>query len=161
MEGVWTLIPPILIVMIVALAYGRSFSVVIPAIAAVTWPLVSVPLRTAIIAFRQSEVHTAARITGLTRSDLLWREVWPGLRPVLLLAATRCLAIAVTLDVAVNLVLPGNPDPTWGGMIAQALSAPEPDPQGVILPLGAFCLTLFSLARIGHDLNRLSDPVPR
>lgn len=151
---------PALVLLLVVLAYvGRSLTVISLLIGVLSIPVYTRVARANTLAVAQREFVQAAEVLGATRWRILMREVLPNV--ALSLAAFGLVAMGLVIVLEGSLAVLGlsvePPDPTWGGMIAEARRHMSDAPHTVLVPAGAMFLTVLSLNFVGDSLRRRVD----
>lgn len=151
---------PGLVLLLVVLAYvGRSLTVISLLIGLLSIPVYTRVARANTLAVAQREFVQAAEVLGATRWRILMREILPNV--ALSLAAFGLVAMGLVIVLEGSLAVLGlsvePPDPTWGGMIAEARRHMSDAPHTVLVPAGAMFLTVLSLNFVGDTLRRRVD----
>jgi peptide/nickel transport system permease protein len=151
---------PALVLLLVVLAYvGRSLTVISLLIGFLSIPIYTRVARANTLAVAQREFVQAAVVLGARRSRILWREILPNV--ALSLAAFGLVAMGLVIVLEGSLAVLGlsvePPDPTWGGMIAEARRHVSEAPHTALVPAGAMFLTVLSLNFVGDTLRRRVD----
>jgi peptide/nickel transport system permease protein len=151
---------PALVLLLVVLAYvGRSLTVISLLIGFLSIPIYTRVARANTLAVAQREFVQAAVVLGARRSRILWREILPNV--ALSLAAFGLVAMGLVIVLEGSLAVLGlsvePPDPTWGGMIAEARRHMSEAPHTALVPAGAMFLTVLSLNFVGDTLRRRVD----
>lgn len=151
---------PALVLLLVVLAYvGRSLTVISLLIGLLSIPVYTRVARANTLAVAQREFVQAAEVLGATRWRILLREILPNV--ALSLAAFGLVAMGLVIVLEGSLAVLGlsvePPDPTWGGMIAEARRHMSDAPHTVLVPAGAMFLTVLSLNFVGDSLRRRVD----
>ena len=108
-------------------------------------------VRGRVLAVREELYVGAARVMGLTTPQILWRHVLP--RAVSVVIVQAALFSAICLGVQTGLAFlgfgPPPPAPTWGGMVAEAMTLFQRQPW-LLVPSGAIIgLTTIALGLLG------------
>jgi peptide/nickel transport system permease protein len=151
---------PALVLLLVVLAYvGRSLTVISLLIGFLSIPVYTRVARANTLAVAQREFVQAAVVLGATRRRILLREVLPNV--ALSLAAFGLVAMGLVIVLEGSLAVLGlsvePPDPTWGGMIAEARRHMSDHPHTALVPAGAMFFTVLSLNFVGDTLRRRVD----
>jgi peptide/nickel transport system permease protein len=151
---------PALVLLLVVLAYvGRSLTVISLLIGLLSIPVYTRVARANTLAVAQREFVQAAEVLGATRWRILLREILPNV--ALSLAAFGLVAMGLVIVLEGSLAVLGlsvePPDPTWGGMIAEARRHMSDAPHTVLVPAGAMFFTVLSLNFVGDNLRRRVD----
>jgi len=99
---------------------------------------------------------TAARATGLSNAQIVFRHLAPRLAPLIYVQASVNAALAFVMEVGLGFlgldVTP--PQPSWGGVVADASQYISNDPWFLFGPTLIICLTILSLGVLGDLGNR-------
>ena len=113
-------LPSFIIALLFLVAVGPSTGTLIVVIGLVFTPLIARTVRAAVLAERQLDYLSAARLLGENRSRIMFAEILPNVLPAILVEFTVRLGYAVftvaTLSFLGFGVVPPTPD--WGGDIA-------------------------------------------
>jgi len=151
---------PALVLLLVVLAYvGRSLTVISLLIGFLSIPVYTRVARANTLAVAQREFVAAAEVLGASRVRILLREILPNV--ALSLAAFGLVAMGLVIVLEGSLAVLGlsvePPDPTWGGMIAEARRHMSEAPHTALVPATAMFLTVLSLNFVGDTLRRNVD----
>ena len=152
---------PALVLLLVVLAYvGRSLTVISLLIGFLSIPVYTRVARANTLAVAQREfVARRPHARGARGSRILFREILPNV--ALPLAAFALVAMGLVIVLEGSLALLGlsvePPDPTWGGMIAEASRHLSEAPHTALVPAAAMFLTVLSLNFVGDTLRRSFD----
>src|SRR6266540_2634519 len=117
--------PSIILAMAVVAALGGSMTNSVIAVAIVHWPRYARVVRSLVLAIKQLEYVTAARVIAASDTRILFRAVLPNaLAPTLVMATLEIGGTILTLASLSFLGL-GSPPPTpeWGKMVAEGAGA--------------------------------------
>jgi peptide/nickel transport system permease protein len=117
-------LPTLLLVLIFISFVGASIGSVIGVIGLLGWPSVARLVRSQVLALRQAEFVTAARVVGLSNPSILGRHIVPNLVGTFSVVATFGVANAILLEAALSFLGLGvqSPEPSLGNMIIEAKS---------------------------------------
>lgn len=115
--------PRMVFALTTAAALGGGTTTVVCAFAAMSWPMIALPVRAEVVALRRESFITAARALGASPRRIAFRHTAPALFGG---AAARVGVLAaqiVLLEGAMSFLGLGAPEPTpsWGGMIRDGL----------------------------------------
>jgi len=112
-------------------------------------------VRASVLIVREELYVDAARIMGLSTSQILWRHVLPRTVGVIIVQAALFAAIALGVQTGLAFLGfgPPPPAPTWGGMVAEATTLLQRHPW-LLVPSGAAVgLTALALGLLGDALR--------
>jgi ABC-type dipeptide/oligopeptide/nickel transport system permease subunit len=153
--------PPILLSLALMVALGVGTGSVILAVGTAYMPLFAYVTRA--IHERESAAGyvTAARVIGVSATSIAWRHVLPNAIGTLLTQIAIVMPRAITTESVLSFFGMGvAPDvPTWGRIIATAVSFAEEAPFSLLFPVLALALTTLSLSLVGNRLRDSLDPL--
>jgi peptide/nickel transport system permease protein len=155
-------IPTLLLVIVFVAAVGPSLASVVAVIGLLGWPGACRLVRGQLLALREAEFVLAARVIGVSSSQILIRHMIPNLISSLAVLATFGVASAIILEAGLSFLGLGVkvPIPSWGEMInaAQSPSVLIDTPWLWIAPGIAIALTVLSVNFIGDGLRDALNP---
>lgn len=157
-------LPRIIVLLVVLAALGLLSPVLLGVILGTTgWPAVARLVRGEALRLRSSLFVEAASALGASPSRLLWREIFPGTLPAVLVATTLGVADAILLEAGLSFLGVGvrPPTPSWGGMILDAREQLAAAPWLLLAPCAALGLATFAATLLGEALRRSLQPEAR
>ncbi len=155
-------IPTLLLVIVFVAAVGPSLASVVAVIGLLGWPGACRLVRGQLLSLREAEFVLAARVVGVSSSQILIRHMIPNLISSLAVLATFGVASAIILEAGLSFLGLGVkvPIPSWGEMInaAQSPSVLIDTPWLWIAPGIAIALTVLSVNFIGDGLRDALNP---
>jgi peptide/nickel transport system permease protein len=155
-------IPTLLLVIVFVAAVGPSLGSVVAVIGLLGWPGACRLVRGQLLSLREAEFVLAARVVGVSSSQILIRHMIPNLVSSLAVLATFGVASAIILEAGLSFLGLGVkvPIPSWGEMInaAQSPSVLIDTPWLWIAPGIAIALTVLSVNFIGDGLRDALNP---
>jgi len=155
-------IPTLLLVIVFVAAVGPSLASVVAVIGLLGWPGACRLVRGQLLSLREAELVLAARVIGVSSSQILIRHMIPNLISSLAVLATFGVASAIILEAGLSFLGLGVkvPIPSWGEMInaAQSPTVLIDTPWLWIAPGVAIALTVLSVNFIGDGLRDALDP---
>jgi peptide/nickel transport system permease protein len=155
-------IPTLLMTIVFVSVVGPSLISVIAVIGLLGWPQVARIVRSQILALRESEFVTAARVVGVGNRQILWRHLLPNTAGALIVVATFGVATAILLEAGLSFLGLGvqPPDSSLGIMVNEARSPAVLNlvpwlwiPAGLLI-----ALIVLSANFIGDGLRDALDP---
>jgi peptide/nickel transport system permease protein len=154
--------PPLLMIIVFVSVVGPSLISVIVVIALLGWPGTARLVRGQVLALRESEFITAARVVGVPDPTIVVRHLLPNVLGPVTVAGTFGVAGAILLEAALGFLGLGirPPTPSWGAMInpAQAPDVLISLPWTWVPPAIAIALTVLAVNFIGDGLRDALDP---
>jgi len=158
---VWLSFPPVILSLILMVGLGVGLRNVVLAIVLVDWTRFCRVIRAEVLAVCNRDYVPAARLFGFTHLQVIVREVFPAVLPLLLTLFSIEMGIAVIVEATLSFIgLSVEPSlPAWGAMIAQARQYVYQAAWGLIFPVLAIFVTVFGANVLGDGLRRTLDPV--
>jgi len=154
-------LPPILLSLALMVALGVGTASVILAVGIAFMPLFGYVARAVHEREMASGYVTAARVLGIGSATIAWRHVLPNAAGALLTQLAIIVPRAIVTESVLSFFGLGvSPDvPTWGRIIATAVSFAEQAPASLCFPVLALALTTLSLSVVGNRLRERFDPL--
>jgi len=141
---------------------GLRIGLLIFVIGFFAWPYMGRIIRGQTLSLRQREFVDAARSMGARGPYVLFRELLPNLVGPILVYATLLIPTNILFEAALSYLGVGiiPPQPTWGGMISDAVSNGfySVDPMYMIIPGLAIFITVMAFNLFGDGLRDALDP---
>jgi ABC-type dipeptide/oligopeptide/nickel transport system permease subunit len=140
-------LPAPVLALAIAAALGASYTNTLIAVAVVWWPLYARIVRGEIRALNTRTHVEAAKLSGVSRRRLLWRHLFPGALPPVIIAASLDVGGLILTVAGLSFLGLGAPEPApeLGAMTAQGLPYVLSSPWVPIFPAAAiFVIALFS-----------------
>jgi peptide/nickel transport system permease protein len=129
------------------------------------WPYMGRIIRGQTLSLREREFVDAARSMGGRGPYILFRELLPNLWGPILVYSTLLIPTNILFEAYLSFLGVGiiPPQPTWGGMVSDAVSNGfyQIDPMFMIIPGFAIFLTVFAFNLFGDGLRDALDPRSR
>jgi peptide/nickel transport system permease protein len=154
---------PALIFMIAVLsampADDRQFLLVV-VISVFGWPYLARIVRAQTLSLKQREFVEAARASGASRSQVVFREVLPNVRSTVLVMVTMAVPGYIGTEAALSFLGVGvvPPTPSWGQMIASSVSWYSVVPTYFLVPGAFLALLVLSFMVLGDRVRAAVDP---
>lgn len=153
-------VPQLFLLLMVVAFFGRDIYLMMVVIGLTSWPGYARYLRAEFLKLRHQDFVQAAEACGLPLTSILFRHMLPNGVAPLLVAASFGIAAAILAEAVLSFLGLGVVDePSWGGMLNQAVG-----PGGTFAPwlatypgLAIF-LTVFAYNLIGEALRDAIDP---
>ena len=129
------------------------------------WPYMGRIIRGQTLSLREREFVDAARSLGARGPYVLFRELLPNLWGPILVYSTLLIPTNILFEAALSYLGVGiiPPQPTWGGMLSDAVSGGyyAIDPMFMIIPGFAIFITVLAFNLFGDGLRDALDPRSR
>lgn len=152
--------PEILLALAIIAALGPGMFNTILAIGIVNIPVFTRTVRGAVLSVKNLEYVESARAIGAGTGRILFREILPNVTAPLLVQGSIAISGAILTESALSFLGLGiqPPDPSWGGMIAEARRFMELTPGMIVWPSLAMVITILTFNMFGDALRDLLDP---
>jgi peptide/nickel transport system permease protein len=127
------------------------------------WPYIGRIVRGQTLSLREREFIDAARSLGARTPYILYRELLPNLLAPVLVYSTLLIPTNILFEAALSYLGVGvrPPTATWGGMLSQATSYYQIDPEFMLVPGLAIFITVLAFNILGDGLRDALDPRAR
>src|SRR5438309_516760 len=152
--------PDLILAMAISMAIGTGLPAVIVAIAITRIPFGGRVIRSVAISVREMAYVEAGRASGASALRIMSLHVLPQcIAPYLVLATTH-LGVAIVIEAALGFLGVGvpPPTPTWGNMLADAITALIPSWWLVLFPGLAITVTVLAFNLLGDGIRDTLDP---
>jgi peptide/nickel transport system permease protein len=146
---------------------GREFSgsvvVIIAIIGLTSWPYLARIVRAEFLTLKESEFVLAARATGTSTFEIIFRHILPNSIAPIVVSATLGVANAITLEAYISFLGLGvrPPTATWGNMLEGAYNYIENAYWLWLFPGLLILLIVLSINFVGDGLRDALDPRSR
>lgn len=146
---------------------GREFSssviVIIVIIGLTSWPYLARIVRAEFLGLKENEFVLAARATGTSTFDIIFRHILPNSIAPIVVSATLGIANAITLEAYISFLGLGvrPPTATWGNMLEGAYNYIETAWWLWLFPGLLILLIVLSINFVGDGLRDALDPRSR
>jgi len=146
---------------------GREFSgsvvVIIGIIGLTSWPYLARIVRAEFLTLKESEFVLAARATGSSTFDIIFRHILPNSIAPIVVSATLGVANAITLEAYISFLGLGvrPPTATWGNMLEGAYNYIDKAYWLWLFPGLLILLIVLSINFVGDGLRDALDPRSR
>lgn len=151
---------PALIFMIAilsALPQGNRPLLLVLVLSLFSWPATARVIRGQTLSLKNREFVEAARTSGAGWVPLVFREVLPNLSGTIVVMATLAVPTFIATEAGLSFLGVGitPPDPSWGQMIASAVTWYSSDPMFFAIPGMFLFLTVLSFTVLGDNLQKI------
>jgi peptide/nickel transport system permease protein len=156
-------IPVILIALVLAVAVGPSFALLLGVLSLGQWPAFARQIRAETLSLRERDYVQLARVAGASTTRILHRHMLPGVFSTVLVVATNQVGTVILAEAGLSFLGVGVPPPTpsWGGMISDGRLYLTEAWWICAFPGLAIALTVLSLVFLGDWLRDRLDPTLR
>ena len=148
-------LPGIIIVLVVLSVFPDNLSAAMITFGVLGSPGLVRLLRAQTMSVREELYVAAARVAGLSPAQILRRHVLPRMISMVIVQAALFSAIVVTIQAGLGFLGFGiqPPDPSWGGLVADASNVIDTDPW-MLVPAGLpLVLTVIALGLLGDAIR--------
>jgi peptide/nickel transport system permease protein len=146
---------------------GRTFSgsvlVIIFVIGITSWPYLARIVRAQFLSVKENDFILAARSTGSSTRDIIFRHILPNSFAPIIVSATLSIAAAITLEAYISFLGLGvrPPTATWGNMLEGAYNYIDTAWWLWFFPGLLIALTVLAINFLGDGLRDALDPHSR
>ena len=114
-------IPTILLALVLVLALGQTFILIVGVIAITIWPRIARNVRGEVLRLKTMDYVALARVAGASTPRILAVHIFPGVVNTLIVLTTLEIGIVILLESTLSFLGAGVPPPTpaWGLMVAE------------------------------------------
>jgi peptide/nickel transport system permease protein len=152
--------PDLILAMAISMAIGTGLPAVIAAIAVTRIPFGGRVIRSVAISVREMPFVEAGRAAGASQFRVMTLHVLPQCVAPYLVLATTHLGVAIVIEAALGFLGVGvpPPTPTWGNMLADAITGLIPHWWLVLFPGLAITVTVLAFNLLGDGIRDTLDP---
>ena len=127
------------------------------------WPYIGRIVRGQTLSLREREFIEASKSLGARSPRILFRELLPNLAAPILVYTTLIIPTNILTEAALSFLGVGipPPNPSWGGMLSDAVTYYQSDPMYMIVPGGMIFITVLAFNLFGDGLRDALDPKAR
>ncbi|MFI6449173.1 ABC transporter permease [Kitasatospora sp. NPDC050543] len=124
------------------------------------WPYMGRIVRGQTLSLREREFVDAARSLGARGPFILFKELLPNLVGPILVYSTLLIPTNILFEAGLSFLGVGiqPPQASWGGMLSDAITFYQVDPQYMIVPGLAIFITVLAFNLLGDGLRDALDP---
>jgi ABC-type dipeptide/oligopeptide/nickel transport system permease subunit len=152
--------PDLILAMAISMAIGTGLPAVIVAIAITRIPFGGRVIRSVALSVREMQYVEAGRASGASALRIMTLHVLPQCVAPYLVLATTHLGVAIVIEAALGFLGVGvpPPTPTWGNMLADAITNLVPWWWLVFFPGAAITITVLAFNLLGDGIRDTLDP---
>ena len=153
-------IPTILLALVLVLALGQSFLIIVAILAIAVWPRFARNVRGEVLQLKTMDFVALAKVAGASTPRILFIHIFPGLINTLIVLATLEVGIVILLESTLSFLGAGVPPPTpaWGSMVSDGRDRLAVAWWISTMPGFAIMLTVLSMNLFGDWLRDRLDP---
>ncbi|GGS56553.1 ABC transporter permease [Actinokineospora fastidiosa] len=142
---------------------GVRFWSLIAVLTVFGWASLARLIRGQVLSLRERDFISAARVLGLPRRAILFRELLPNLVAPITVAASQALPGYIVVEAGLTFLGVGltEPTPSWGGTIAAAQTYYRAEPLYLWLPVLGITVLVLALSLLGDAVRDAFDPKTR
>jgi peptide/nickel transport system permease protein len=153
-------IPTILLALVLVLALGQSFLIIVVILAIAIWPRFARNVRGEVLQLRTMDYVALAQVAGASTPRIIFIHIFPGVINTLIILATLEVGIVILLESTLSFLGAGVPPPTpaWGSMVADGRDRLAIAWWISTMPGVAIMLVVLSMNLFGDWLRDRLDP---
>ena len=153
-------IPTILLALVLVLALGQSFMIIVAVLAIAVWPRFARNVRGEVLQLKTMDFVALAKVAGASTPRILFVHIFPGVINTLIVLATLEIGIVILLESTLSFLGAGVPPPTpaWGSMVSDGRDRLAVAWWISTMPGLAIMLTVLSMNLFGDWLRDRLDP---
>ncbi len=153
-------LPLILVALVLVVAVGQSFEMIIVVLALWIWPRFARMVRGEVLQLKTLDYVALARVSGASTVRILFVHLFPGTINTLIVVATLQVGIVILVEATLSFLGAGvpPPDPAWGSMVADGRDRLVDAWWVATMPGVAILITVMSLNLFGDWLRDTLDP---
>ncbi len=153
-------LPLILVALVLVVALGPSFQLIIVIMAIAIWPLFTRVVRGEVLRVKTADYVALAKVAGAGTIRIMFVHILPGIANSMIVVATLLVGVVILLEAALSFLGAGVPPPTpaWGSMLSEGRDRIAVAWWISTLPGLAIFLTVLSLNLFGDWLRDALDP---
>lgn len=154
--------PPVLLAIVLVAVIGAGLHAVVIAIVVIDWTRFCRVVRSEVLVLREQDFVTSAKTIGLSRSAIVFKEIFPNVAPLMLVLFALEMGIAIIVEAILSFVgFSSSNIATWGGMIADGRGYIHQAWWVMTLPIGCIIVAVLGMNLLGDGLRQALDPVMR
>ncbi len=153
-------IPTILLALVLVLALGQSFLIIVVILAIAVWPRFARNTRGEVLQIKTMDFVALAQVAGASTPRILFVHIFPSVINTLIILATLEVGIVILLESTLSFLGAGVPPPTpaWGSMVADGRDRLAVAWWISTMPGLAIMMTVLSMNLFGDWLRDRLDP---
>lgn len=157
---VFTAIPWIIMVTVVALLFKKGLVSIIIVIGCFSWMEIARLVRAETLSSREREYVQYAKFIGISPLTIMFQHVVPAVFPTIITASTAAIANAIMTESALSFLNLGVQQPmsSWGSLLQSAQQNLGQAPLMAVVPGVLIILTVYSFNKLGDVLRVYVEP---
>lgn len=153
-------LPFIFFVILLMVAFERSFLLIFVAIGAINWLDMARIVRGQTMSLKQRQFIDAARLIGVSTPGIILRHITPNLLGVVIVYLTLTIPQAILIESFVSFLGLGvqEPQTSLGSLVNTGVKQMEQAPWLLIIPAAVLAMLLLCFNFLGDGLRDLFDP---
>ena len=153
-------IPTILLALVLVLALGQSFLIIVAILAIAVWPRFARNTRGEVLQLKTMDFVALAKVAGASTPRILFIHIFPSVINTLIILATLEVGLVILLESTLSFLGAGVPPPTpaWGSMVSDGRDRLAVAWWISTMPGVAIMLTVLSMNLFGDWLRDQLDP---
>ncbi len=153
-------LPLILVALVLVVALGQSFTIIVTVLCLFIWPRFARQVRGEVLTLKTKDYVALAKVSGASTPRILMVHIFPGTINTLIVVATLQVGIVILLESVLSFLGAGVPPPTaaWGSMVSDGRDRLAGFWWIATFPGLAIMLTVMSLNLFGDWLRDKLDP---
>jgi peptide/nickel transport system permease protein len=152
-------LPRLVLALIIVALFGSSITILIGVIAILSWPQTARVVRAGFQTLRSAGFVDAARVSGMPRSAIIFREILPNVIASVVVIASLDVGVAILTEASLSFFGLGDPNlVSWGGMLQQAQQYLAQAWWMAVFPGVAIALVVLAFNVLGDGLNDALNP---
>lgn len=153
-------IPTILLALVLVLALGQSFLIIVAILAIAIWPRFARNTRGEVLQLKTMDYVALAKVSGASTPRILILHIFPGVINTLIILATLEVGIVILLESTLSFLGAGVPPPTpaWGSMVSDGRDRLAVAWWISTMPGLAIMATVLAMNLFGDWLRDVLDP---
>lgn len=152
-------IPAFMLAIMLVAILQPSIPSIIAAVSIVSWPPTARLVRGEVLALRSRDFIEAARLSGLSSRDIMFREVLPNCASSIIVMGSLTVASAILIESAIGFLGLGDPNlMSWGYMIGSARAMLRIAWWMCFFPGAAIFLTVLAINLASEGLSDTLNP---
>ncbi len=159
----WIIIPQLLIILMVVVVFGPSFSLLILLLAMLAWTGPVRLVRAETLRLRTLDYVTAAKVAGASPWRIIYRHILPGVMNIVVVSTTLQMGSLILTEATLSFLGAGvpPPNPSWGNMVSEGRAHLSTAWWVAFLPGVCIAVVVYAGNFIGDWLRDRWDPTLR
>ncbi len=153
------IIPNVVFVLTIVSVLGPHMVNIIIAVGLVSWQPIARLTRAEFLAFKDREFVQACRVSGMSNSRIIIREILPNVLPPVIVLSSLVVAGAILYESVISFLGLGDPNlASWGRLVGEGRSLIRSSWFICAIPGVAIMLAVLALNLVGDGLNDALNP---